>query len=76
MATFYVLFNAHYQIFHSVFAAECFCSGHNTLMMSLRATINGYTAWANMRLVRECCEADNILVDIMQGPRMKVLVHC
>lgn len=55
----------------SVFAAECLLD-----MMSLRATINGYTAWANMRLVREFCEADNILIDIMQGPRMKVLLHC
>ena len=47
-----------------------------TSSTSMRATINGYTAWANARLVREGCEADNILLEIMVGTKMKVLLHC
>ena len=43
--------------------------------MAMRGSINGYTAWSNMRLVRGDCEAENILRDIMAGRRMKVLLE-
>ena len=43
--------------------------------MSKKASINGYSAWSNMRLVRGDCETEDILKDIMSGVRMKVLLE-
>lgn len=43
--------------------------------MGLQTVINGYTAWANVRLVRDDCEASDIVKEIMQGSRMKVLLQ-
>lgn len=41
----------------------------------MHAAVKGYTAWSNMRLVREGCEAKDILLDIVLGNRMKVILE-
>ena len=43
--------------------------------MSLKAVVDGYTAWSNVRLVKGDCEATDILDDIMRGSRMKILLR-
>ena len=43
--------------------------------MGRKCIVNGYTAWANMRLVRADSEADDILSGLMQGRRMKFLLQ-
>ena len=44
-------------------------------MAETRASINGFTAWANVHLASEGCMSDNILTGIMEGERMKVLLQ-
>ena len=36
---------------------------------------HSYTAWANVRLACFDCQAEDILKDILEGPRLKVLLH-
>ena len=43
--------------------------------MGLQTIIKGYTAWANVRLVRSDCETNDIIRGIMQDIRMKVLLQ-
>ena len=42
----------------------------------MKASIDGLTAWTNVRLASKNCQADNILKDIMEGQRMKTLLEC
>lgn len=47
-----------------------------TFNMGIKAAINGYTAWSNVRLVKGGCQpAENILRDIMRGRQMKILLE-
>jgi len=41
----------------------------------MKAAISGFTAWSNIRLVCSGCEADNILKELMEGERLKVLLQ-
>ena len=40
-----------------------------------QALRNCYTAWANVRLACSDCQAGDILKDILEGPRLRVLQH-
>eukprot|EP00731_Ephydatia_muelleri_P024128 Em0016g399a len=42
----------------------------------MKSSIDGLTAWANVRLASKNCQAENILKDIMEGQRMKALLEC
>ena len=41
----------------------------------MKAAIKGFTAWSNIRLVGNSCEADNILKELMEGERLKVILQ-
>ena len=41
----------------------------------MKAAIKGFTAWSNIRLVGNSCEVDNILKELMEGERLKVILQ-
>ena len=43
--------------------------------MSMKAAINGFTAWTNMRLSKGECAAESVLQDVMEGERLKLLLQ-
>ena len=43
--------------------------------VTMKAAIKGFTAWSNIRLVGNSCEADNILKELMEGERLKLILQ-
>lgn len=43
--------------------------------MSEKAEVDGYTAWVNVHLAGAGCQVEDVVMDLLQGPRLRELLQ-